>query len=58
MADNAGGITAGYHGTTVTAQTLRGLWPEFGEKAAEAGLYRVESVPINDAAAFDEAVRR
>ena len=40
MADNAGGITAGYHGTTVTAQTLRGLWPEFGEKAAEAGLYR------------------
>lgn len=52
MADNAGGITAGYHGTTVIAQTLRGLWPGFEKKAEESGLYKVVSVPINDPAAF------
>ena len=58
MADNAGGITAGYHGTTVTAQTLRGLWPAFGKKAEESGLYRVVGVPINDAAGFEAAIKR
>lgn len=52
MADYAGGITAGYHGTTFIAQTLRGLWPDFRGKAEEHGLYRVVSVPINDAEGF------
>lgn len=58
MADNAGGITAGYHGTTLIAQTLRGLWPAFGKKAEESGLYRVVGVPINDAAGFEVAIKR
>ena len=58
MADNAGGITAGYHGTTVLAQTLRGLWAGFAEKAEKAGLYKVVSVPINDADAFRAAVEQ
>lgn len=58
MADNAGGITAGYHGTTVLAQTLRALWPAFGNKCAESEIYRVEGVPINDEAGFAEAIRR
>ncbi len=58
MADNAGGITAGYHGTTVIAQTLRGLWPDFGKRAGESGLFRVEGVPINDAEGFAAAMRR
>lgn len=58
VADNGGGIAAGYHGTTVLAQTLRGLWPGFREKAAQNGLYRVEGVPINDEAGFAEAIRR
>lgn len=48
MADNTGGITANYHGTTVIAQTLRGLWPDFRKKADEAGLYKVVSVAINN----------
>lgn len=52
MADNAGGITGNYHGTTVFAQTLRGLWPAFRDKAEECGLYKVVPVPINDAEAF------
>lgn len=53
MADNAGGITAGYHGTTVIAQTLRGLWPEYLEKAEKAGLYKIVAAPINDINAFE-----
>ena len=57
IADNAGGLTGNYHGTTVVAQTLRGLWPDFTEKAEGAGLYKVVSVPINDEAAFREAIR-
>ena len=58
MADNAGGVTAGYHGTTVLAQTLRGLWPGFAQKAQEAQLYKVVPVPINDPAAFEAAARQ
>ncbi len=58
MADNAGGITAGYHGTTVLAQTLRGLWPGFAQKADAAELYKVVSVPINDPDAFAAIARR
>ena len=56
MADHAGGITAGYHGTTITAQTLRGLWPDYLQKAEENGLYKVVSVPINDADAFQKII--
>lgn len=56
MADNAGGITAGYHGTTITAQTLRGLWPGYLEKAEKAGLYKVVSAPINNKEAFAEII--
>ena len=52
MADNAGGTAGNYPGTTVIAQTLRGLWPGFAEKAEAAGLYKVVSVAINDAADF------
>ena len=36
MADNDGGVTAGYHGTTVLAQMLRGLWPSLAEKCKNA----------------------
>lgn len=56
MADNAGGPTGNYHGTTVFAQTLRGLWPGFAEKAEAAGIYKVAAVPINDADAFRAAI--
>ena len=52
MADNAGGITGNYHGTTIFAQTLRGMWPKFYGSAEENELYKVVSVPINDAEGF------
>ncbi|MEG1752274.1 MAG: aminotransferase class III-fold pyridoxal phosphate-dependent enzyme [Christensenella sp.] len=56
MADNAGGITAGYHGTTIVAQTLRGLWPELLQKVEQSGIYKVVSVPINNSDAFSKAI--
>ncbi len=58
IADNAGGVTGNYHGTTVLAQTLRGLWPEFSRAAQESELYKVVSVPINDIEAFTSVMRR
>lgn len=56
MADNDGGVTAGYHGTTVLAQMLRGLWPSLTEKCKNA--LRVESVAINDPESFRSAIER
>lgn len=56
MGDNAEGITAGYHGTTFLAQTLRGLWPEYLAKAEAAGLYRVVPVKINDSEGFTRTI--
>lgn len=58
MADNAGGNTGNYHGTTIFAQTLRGLWPELLKKAQDNQLYRVESVPINDIEGFALAIKK
>lgn len=57
MADNAGGNAAGYHGTTLVAQTLRGLWPKYMQKLENAGAYRVVAVPINDSDAFSRIIR-
>ena len=56
MADKADGITAGYHGTTFLAQTLRGLWPEYLKKATQAELYRVVPVRINDSEGFRQVI--
>ena len=56
MADNAGGITGNYHGTTIFAQTLRGMWPKFYGAAQENELYKVVSVPINDADMFAKII--
>lgn len=52
MADESGGPEANYHGTSVMTQTMRGLWPDYARAAADAGLYRVVPVAINDAADF------
>jgi len=52
MADNAGGITGNYHGTTVLAQTLRGMWPKFYGAIEGNEIYKVVSVPINDTEGF------
>jgi acetylornithine/succinyldiaminopimelate/putrescine aminotransferase len=48
LADNEGGRTANYHGTTLLTQTMRGLWPELLAGLERAGLFRVQPVAIND----------
>ncbi len=52
LGDWAGGLAANYHGTTVLAQTLRGLWPELAAAAAQSGLFEVVPVPIDDTDGF------
>jgi acetylornithine/succinyldiaminopimelate/putrescine aminotransferase len=58
MADNAGGNTANYHGTTMNTQLMRGLWPEMYEKMAEAGILKVQQVRINDIGEFEAAIAK
>ncbi len=58
MADRSGGPTGNYHGTTVTAQLLRGLWPDLAGRAEAAALFKVVPVPINDIDAFRDALSR
>ena len=48
MADHENGMEANYHGTTITEQTLRGMWPELYKKMENSGAYRVVPVRIND----------
>lgn len=58
MGDFEGGPTANYHGTTVLAQTLRGLWPQFARQAADAGAYHVVPVAIGDLDDFRDKLAR
>ncbi|NLG53115.1 MAG: aminotransferase class III-fold pyridoxal phosphate-dependent enzyme [Clostridiales bacterium] len=48
MADANGTGEANYHGTTITAQTLRGMWPEISDKIESDGIYKTVPVKIND----------
>lgn len=58
MQDNDGGVEANYHGTTVLAQTLRGMWPEFRTKCEEAGLFKVVGVARNDISDFEAKIKQ
>ena len=58
LAGDGRGGSANYHGTTVLAQTLRGLWPDLAERAAVSGGWRVEPVAVNDIGDFRRAVER
>ena len=58
MQDNHGGKEANYHGTTVVAQTFRGLWPEFCEAADRSDLYKVVPVAINDISDFETKIEK
>jgi acetylornithine/succinyldiaminopimelate/putrescine aminotransferase len=46
--DNDGGPQANYHGTTIFAQTLRGLWPELLRRFEECSFCKIAPVKIND----------
>ena len=58
MEDNKEGLGANYHGTTVIAQTFRGMWPEFYAKCEENELYKVVSVKKNDIADFKAKIEK
>ena len=58
MEDNKEGLGANYHGTTIVAQTLRGMWPTFYEKCENNELYKIVSVKKNDIADFEEKIKK
>ncbi|MCI8375481.1 MAG: aminotransferase class III-fold pyridoxal phosphate-dependent enzyme [Lachnospiraceae bacterium] len=55
--DNEGGLEANYHGTTVLAQMLRGMWPELRERMEKAGICRIVSVKRNDIGDFEAKIK-
>ena len=58
MGDREGGTNANYHGTTIFAQTMRGLWPEIYAKVEKTNLYKIVPVAINDPADFKKKIRK
>jgi 4-aminobutyrate aminotransferase-like enzyme len=58
LADNEGGRQANYHGTTILAQAMRGMWPELAAGLEHEGLFLVQPVRINDAGHFEEVLLR
>lgn len=56
MGDYNGGMQANYHGTTVTAQMLRGMWPELRMRSGMGHCFGVRRVAINDIEDFRQAV--
>lgn len=58
MGDKNGGIEGNYHGTTVVAQTLRGLWPEIRKKEDDGEVYKVVPVMINDIGDFEAKIKK
>jgi len=58
MGNEQGGFQANYHGTTILAQTLRGMWPDFYGSAEKSGLYRVQPIRPNHRADLEAAFAR
>jgi len=56
VADQEGGPQANYHGTTILAQVLRGMWPELAKRLAGSGVYVVKPVAINDYPHFERTL--
>lgn len=56
MQDYRGGLEANYHGTSIFAQMMRGMWGELYAGMEQAGLFKVVGAPINDISGFQAAV--
>ncbi len=56
MGDTSGGLGANYHGTTIIAQMMRGMWADLAREIRRA--LEIVPVPINDVRAFRSIVRR
>ena len=57
MADAKGEATANYHGTTLLAQMLRGMWARLYDRQITGGTFIVRPVRINDVRDFADAVQ-
>ena len=57
MGGNDGALQANYHGTTITAQMLRGLWTDLYSRQVKAGAFRVCPVRPNNTDDLDRAFR-
>jgi 4-aminobutyrate aminotransferase-like enzyme len=57
VGDDDGAVAGNYHGTTVSTQLLRGLWPELRATLEQAGALRVCAVRPNSTADLDAAFR-
>ena len=55
MANDDGGPSANYHGTTTLTQMLRGMWPEFREKMEAAQLWKLVHIRPNNKEDLDNA---
>jgi acetylornithine/succinyldiaminopimelate/putrescine aminotransferase len=58
IGDDSGGLAANYHGTTVTAQMLRGLWPSYLQAHRMQGMLEVQAVRPNENADLDRIFDR
>lgn len=58
IADDAGGPLANYHGTTVIAQALRGMWPDLLDALERHDILRVQPIRPDDIAGFRAALQR
>ncbi|MBI4556538.1 MAG: aminotransferase class III-fold pyridoxal phosphate-dependent enzyme, partial [Candidatus Hydrogenedentes bacterium] len=48
IGDEEGGLQANYHGTTIFAQMLRGMWPEWLDRSDKHRLFRIVGVRPNN----------
>ena len=55
VGDDLGGLQANYHGTTLIAQALRGMWPGLRAGLERAGLMKVVAVRPNSIADLEDA---
>ena len=58
LGDDQGGVRANYHGTTVLAQMLRGMWPELGSAFARHGIMKVAALRPNNMTDLEAAFAR
>jgi 4-aminobutyrate aminotransferase-like enzyme len=56
LADDDGGITANYHGTTVLTQLMRGMWPDILDRL-DRDVLRVRAVRPNDLEGLERLFR-
>ncbi len=55
LGDDRGALEANYHGTTITAQMLRGMWPDLTRAMERERALLVRAIPPNDVARLDAA---